>query len=84
MVQKSPECSIYGEFYGDKSDREGEGMGCSSFHTKNYPMSVPHLYRQVQDQVSQWIHPQDQRHLQVFCENVAAILQAQSIIIYPF
>lgn len=53
-------------------------MGCSSFHTKNYPMSVPHLYRQLQAQVSQWIHPQDQRHLQVFCENVAAILQAQS------
>ena len=48
-------------------------MGCSSFHTKNYPMSVPHLYRQLQAQVSQWIHPQDQRHLQVFCENVAAI-----------
>ena len=22
-------------------------MGCSSFHTKNYPMSVPHLYRQL-------------------------------------
>ncbi|MHC5748756.1 MAG: transposase [Nostoc sp.] len=41
-------------------------------------MSVPHLYRQLQAQVSQWIHPQDQRHLQVFCENVAAILQAQS------
>ncbi|MBE9004980.1 hypothetical protein IQ259_26550, partial [Fortiea sp. LEGE XX443] len=42
------------------------------FPHKNYPMPVPHLYRQVQDQVSQWIHPQDQRHLQVFCENVAA------------
>ena len=53
-------------------------MGCSSFHTKNNPMSVPHLYRQLQAQLSQWIYPQDQRHLQVFCENVAAILQAQS------
>lgn len=41
-------------------------------------MPVPHLYRQLQEQLSQWITPQDQRHLQVFCENVAAILQAQS------
>lgn len=41
-------------------------------------MPVPHLYRQLQAQLSQWIMPQDQRHLQVFCENVAAILQAQS------
>jgi hypothetical protein len=48
------------------------------FPHKNYPMSVPHLYRQLQAQLSQWICPQDQRHLQVFCENVAAILQAQS------
>lgn len=48
------------------------------FPHKNYSMSVPHLYRQLQVQLSQWICPQDQRHLQVFCENVAAILQAQS------
>jgi hypothetical protein len=42
-------------------------------------MSIPQLYRQLQAQLSQWICPQDQRHLQVFCdENVAAILQAQS------
>jgi len=41
-------------------------------------MPVPQLYRQLQAQLSQWICPQDQRHLQVFCENVAAILQAQS------
>jgi Transposase DDE domain len=41
-------------------------------------MSAPQLYRQLQTQLSQWICPQDQRHLQVFCENVAAILQAQS------
>ena len=53
-------------------------MGCSSFHTTNKPMSVPQLNRQLQAQLSQWICPQDQRHLQVFCENVAAILQAQS------
>lgn len=41
-------------------------------------MPVPLLYRQLQAQLSQWITPQDQRHLQVFCENLAAILQAQS------
>jgi len=41
-------------------------------------MSSPQLYRQLQAQLSQWIQPQDQRHLHVFCENVAAILQAQS------
>jgi Transposase DDE domain len=47
-------------------------------HKKQPPMSTPQLYRQLQTQLSQWICPQDQRHLQVFCENVAAILQAQS------
>ena len=41
-------------------------------------MPVPHLYRQLQTQLSQWIKPKDQRHLQVFSENVAAISQAQS------
>jgi DNA-binding transcriptional regulator YbjK len=41
-------------------------------------MRVPHLYRQLQAQLSQWINPEDKRHLQVFSENVAAILQAQS------
>lgn len=53
-------------------------MRCSSFHTKSHTMQVPHLYRQVQAQLSQWINPEDKRHLQVFCENIAAILQAQS------
>jgi hypothetical protein len=53
-------------------------MRCSSFHTKSHTMRVPHLYRQVQGQLSQWINPADKRHLQVFCENIAAILQAQS------
>jgi hypothetical protein len=47
-------------------------------HKKQSNMSTPQLYRQLQTQLSQWISPQDQRHLQVFCENVAAILQAQS------
>lgn len=41
-------------------------------------MEVPHLHRQLQSQLSQWIKPKDHRHLQVFCENVAAILQAKS------
>ncbi|MEH1778800.1 MAG: transposase [Nostoc sp.] len=41
-------------------------------------MSIPQLYRQLQAQLSQWICPQDQRHLQVFCENIAAIIHTQS------
>ncbi|BAZ36926.1 hypothetical protein NIES4101_28460 [Calothrix sp. NIES-4101] len=53
-------------------------MRCSSFHTKSHAMRVPHLYGQLQAQLSQWINPEDKRHLQVFSENVAAILQAQS------
>lgn len=47
-------------------------------HKKQFPMSIPQLYRQLQTQLSQWIVPKDQRHLHGFCENVAAILQAQS------
>lgn len=41
-------------------------------------MSTPLLYRQLQTQLSQWITPKDKRHLTVFAENIAAILQAQS------
>ncbi len=41
-------------------------------------MSAPLLYRQLLKQLSQWIEPQDQRHLQGFAEIVAAILQSQS------
>jgi len=47
-------------------------------------MSIPQLHRQLQTQLSQWIVPQDQRHLQGFCENVAAILQAQSACLSPW
>lgn len=47
-------------------------------HKKQFPMSIPQLYRQLQAQLSQWIVPKDQRHLHGSCENVAAILQAQS------
>ncbi|XGV94344.1 MAG: transposase [Leptolyngbya sp. BL-A-14] len=41
-------------------------------------MEVPLLYRQLQDQLRQWVCPVDQRHLQVFCEILAAILQSGS------
>jgi hypothetical protein len=41
-------------------------------------MSTPQLYRQLQNHLSQWITPKDKRHLTVFAENIAAILQAQS------
>ncbi|WP_404790573.1 transposase [Altericista sp. CCNU0014] len=41
-------------------------------------MSTPQLYRQLQTQLSQWVTPKDKRHLTVFAENIAAILQAQS------
>ncbi len=53
-------------------------MRCSSFHTKGHRYVNPQLYRQLQVQLNQWICLQDQQHLQVFCENVAAILLAQS------
>jgi len=38
-------------------------------------METPLLYRQLQDQLSQWVQPKDQRHLQGFAEIVAAVLQ---------
>jgi hypothetical protein len=41
-------------------------------------METPLLYRQLQDQLRQWVHPKDQRHLQGFSEIVAAILQSKS------
>lgn len=41
-------------------------------------METPLLYRQLQDQLRQWVRPADQRHLQVFCEILAAILQSGS------
>lgn len=41
-------------------------------------MSAPFLHYQLKDQLSQWIEPQDKRHLQGFAEIVAAILQSQS------
>jgi hypothetical protein len=41
-------------------------------------MSTPLLYRQLQQQLSQFIQPMDKRHLSVFSENVAAILLSES------
>jgi hypothetical protein len=41
-------------------------------------MLAPLLYLQIFEQLSQWIKPQDKRHLQGFAEIVAAILQSQS------
>jgi hypothetical protein len=38
-------------------------------------METPLLYRQLQDQLSQWVQPKDHRHLQGFAEIVAAVLQ---------
>lgn len=40
-------------------------------------MTAPHLYRQLLEQLRQWIVPQDQRHLQNFAEIIAAILLSQ-------
>jgi hypothetical protein len=39
-------------------------------------METPLPYRQLQDQLSQWVQPKDRRHLQGFAESVAAILQS--------
>lgn len=41
-------------------------------------MEIPLLYRQLQDQLRQWVQPKDQRHLQGFAEMLAAILQSGS------
>lgn len=41
-------------------------------------METPLLYRQLQDQLRQWVKPKDQRHLQGFAEIIAAILQSKS------
>jgi hypothetical protein len=53
-------------------------MRCLSSSTPSKPMFTPQLYSQLQTQLSQWITPKDKRHLIVFCENVAAILQSES------
>lgn len=44
-------------------------------------METPLLYRQLQDQLGQWVLPQDRRHLQGVAEAVAAILQSQSAVL---
>lgn len=45
---------------------------------KSKIMSVPLLHRQLHEQLSQFIHPQDKRHLEVLAENLAAILLSES------
>ena len=52
-------------------------MRYSSSSTKDL-MPMPHLYLQLQQQLSQWIKPKDKRYLQGFAEAVAAILQSGS------
>lgn len=44
-------------------------------------METPLLYRQLQDQLRQWVQPKDQRHLQGFAEILAAILQSGSAVL---
>lgn len=41
-------------------------------------MTTPQLYRQLFEQLRQWIVPEDRRHLQGYAEIVGAILQSQS------
>jgi hypothetical protein len=41
-------------------------------------MTTPPLYRQLHEQLSQWIRLKDRRHLTVFAEIIAAILLSQS------
>jgi len=41
-------------------------------------METPHLYRQLEDQLRQWVLPKDRRHLQGYAEAIAAILQSGS------
>jgi hypothetical protein len=41
-------------------------------------MSTPYLHLQLHEQLRQWIEPLDQRHLKVFSEIMAAMLQSQS------
>jgi hypothetical protein len=47
-------------------------------------MSAPQLYRQLQLQLRQWIKPKDQRHLAVFSELIAGILQSQRACFNPW
>lgn len=41
-------------------------------------MATPQLYRQLLEQLSQWIVPKDFRHLKNCAEIVAAILESES------
>ena len=50
---------------------------------KSHAMSVPLLHSQLHTQLSQWIHPQDKRHLLGFSENVAAMGAIQKCLLEP-
>jgi hypothetical protein len=56
------------------------GANCEmlKFLHNSISMKTPQLYRELIDQLSQWIVPKDQRHLQGVAEAVAAILQSGS------
>jgi Transposase DDE domain len=56
------------------------GANCEmlKFLHNSISMKTPQLYRELIDQLRQWIVPQDQRHLQGVSEAVAAILQSGS------
>lgn len=41
-------------------------------------MTTPPLYRQLFDQLRQWVKPEDRRHLQGYAEIISAILQSGS------
>ncbi len=42
-------------------------------------MEPPLLYRQLLEQLRQWIVPKDRRHLQGFAESVAAITSSERL-----
>jgi hypothetical protein len=39
---------------------------------------MPHLYRDLSDQLSQWLQPKDRRHLQVYAEILGGLLSSGS------
>jgi hypothetical protein len=61
----------------NKGTDRGKSWENSVITQKNL-MSSPLLHSQLFTQLSQWISPKDQRHLQVFCEILAAMMVAQS------
>lgn len=54
----------------------GRVMGCSSSPTIDIYHDNAPLYRQLFDQLRQWVKPEDRRHLQGYAEIISAILQS--------